>query len=234
MKKRKKAFTLSEVLIALAIIGVIAAITVPVVMVNTQKQEIVTRFKQTYSILSQAVNQIIAEEGSPKCNDGGWFCSGEDLYARLKKRLSLAKDCGKPSSECFPGDWETDASVSWADQHGSSFIMANGASFFVYDQIASKDCNSTWGTKPGEDFHICANFLIDINGPKGPNLSGNDIYYLGVSENGLFAFPGAGDDSYCLKGIARRKESDWWRSQPGTYCPAYIFKHGKIDYRLPH
>ena len=35
----KKAFTLAEVLIALVIIGVIAAITIPIIVADSQKQE---------------------------------------------------------------------------------------------------------------------------------------------------------------------------------------------------
>ena len=58
-----KAFTLAEVLITLVIIGVIAAMTIPTLMNNTNNQELVSRLKKTYSELSQATNRIIADEG---------------------------------------------------------------------------------------------------------------------------------------------------------------------------
>lgn len=48
----KKAFTLSEVLITLGIIGVVAALTVPSLITKHQKMVFATKAKQTYSILS--------------------------------------------------------------------------------------------------------------------------------------------------------------------------------------
>ena len=48
---RKRAFTLAEVLITLAIIGTIAAITLPSLMINTQTTELETRFKKTFADL---------------------------------------------------------------------------------------------------------------------------------------------------------------------------------------
>ena len=56
--KAFKGFTLAEVLITLVIVGVIAAMTIPTLMNNTQKQEFVSQLTKTYSTLSQGLNQI--------------------------------------------------------------------------------------------------------------------------------------------------------------------------------
>ena len=50
----KKAFTLAEVLITLGIIGVVAAMTIPVLIANTRSSQYRSRFKKTVSTLSQA------------------------------------------------------------------------------------------------------------------------------------------------------------------------------------
>ena len=84
MKKKNYGFTLAEILIALIVIGVIAAITVPTLIQNTQKQEYVSALKKAYSTLSQATQQIIAEEGSPKGEDS-WLTNADDLYNMYKK-----------------------------------------------------------------------------------------------------------------------------------------------------
>ena len=47
MKRFKKGFTLAEVLITLAIIGVVAAIAIPSVISNTQQQEFKTGLKKS-------------------------------------------------------------------------------------------------------------------------------------------------------------------------------------------
>ena len=60
--KRKKAFTLAEVLITLSIIGVIAAMTIPTLVLNYQRNITETRIKAFYSNMTQAVGQWLAEE----------------------------------------------------------------------------------------------------------------------------------------------------------------------------
>jgi prepilin-type N-terminal cleavage/methylation domain-containing protein len=60
---QKPAFTLAEVLITLAIIGVVAALTIPTVVRNYQKQETITRLKKAYSALANTTNLAMAEYG---------------------------------------------------------------------------------------------------------------------------------------------------------------------------
>ena len=53
MKKDKTfGFTLAEVLITLGIIGVVAALTIPGLIINYKKARTVTVLKETYSIQS--------------------------------------------------------------------------------------------------------------------------------------------------------------------------------------
>src|SRR5574344_866092 len=60
---RKKGFTLAEVLITLGIIGVVAALTIPTLIGNYEKTLFANKFKDSFSILSQAVNLSQAENG---------------------------------------------------------------------------------------------------------------------------------------------------------------------------
>ncbi len=61
--KTAKGFTLAEVLIALTIIGIIAAITVPLIMINSQKREVEVKLKKFYSTMTQATRQWQSENG---------------------------------------------------------------------------------------------------------------------------------------------------------------------------
>ncbi len=56
-----KAFTMAEVLITLGIIGIVAAMTMPVLIGKYQKHVTVTRLQKVYSVLSQAVNFAIKD-----------------------------------------------------------------------------------------------------------------------------------------------------------------------------
>ena len=52
---KRAAFTLAEVLITLAIIGVVAAMTIPTLIANYQKKVLKTQFMKKYAEISQAV-----------------------------------------------------------------------------------------------------------------------------------------------------------------------------------
>ena len=52
----KTGFTLSEVLITLGIIGVVAALTIPSVVNNYKKQQFRTGLKKEYSVLLQTLD----------------------------------------------------------------------------------------------------------------------------------------------------------------------------------
>ncbi len=60
---RRYAFTLAEVLVTLGIIGVVAALTIPQLISNHRKQEVVTKLEKVYSVMNQAIRTSEAEYG---------------------------------------------------------------------------------------------------------------------------------------------------------------------------
>lgn len=64
MKKSKRvAFTLSEVLITLGIIGVVAAITIPMLTKAYQKRVVETKLEKFYSMMNQTVRMSTIDNG---------------------------------------------------------------------------------------------------------------------------------------------------------------------------
>ncbi len=61
--KHYYAFTLAEVLITLAIIGVVAAISIPSVISNSQQQEFKTGLRKAVSVLNSAITMNMALDG---------------------------------------------------------------------------------------------------------------------------------------------------------------------------
>ncbi len=54
--KKRNAFTLAEVLITLGIIGIVAAMTMPMLIAKHRKSVVETRLKKIYSSMNQAIN----------------------------------------------------------------------------------------------------------------------------------------------------------------------------------
>lgn len=212
---KQKAFTLAEILIALTIIGVIAAITVPALIQRTQKQEYVSALKKAYSTLSQAANQIIAENGSPKCDDAGWACSSEEVYSMFKKYLIDAKDCGSGTG-CFPpeGHQVLDSNTVYTYDNSAKnpkLVLSDG-SLILFSSVIYKDCTGSWGGS----INPCTRIWVDINGIKKPNKYGRDYFGFTLKENGLYP-NGCDDESFCP-------------GEKGVGCACKVLREGKMDY----
>lgn len=61
---RLRAFTLSEVLTTLGIIGIVAAMTMPMLIQKYKERETVIRVKKFYSVFSQAYSMAVLENGT--------------------------------------------------------------------------------------------------------------------------------------------------------------------------
>ena len=211
--KEFRGFTLAEVLITLVIIGVIAAMTIPTLMNNTNKQEYVSRLKKAYSTLSQATNRIITEEGNPRGDIGGWATSTEAVFNMYKKYLSNAKVCGIDTNGCFSGTYlRMDGTTATYDNNKYTLVIADGTEISMWDANFSLNCSlSSSGTN-----HVCQQIMVDINGEKGPNKLGQDAFSFTLQEHGLV--PTGCDDDLC------RNTSAGWA------CACKVLREGAINY----
>ena len=109
MLNHKTAFTLAEVLITLAIIGVVAALTMPNLIAKYQKQETVTRLKKAYSALSQALRMSEVDNGpyaywevpqySRTLNLTEYYEKYWYPYFKVLKACKTGQECGYSSSQ---------------------------------------------------------------------------------------------------------------------------------------
>lgn len=110
----KQGFTLSEVLITLGIIGVVAAITLPTLIQNYQKTVWVNQLKESYSILSQGFQKMLADDEVYRLTETqfGIIKDDSDIYNNssnsvhliqdeiLKKYFNIINICNRSNDNC--------------------------------------------------------------------------------------------------------------------------------------
>ena len=161
---KKAAFTLAEVLITLGIIGVVAALTLPTLIQNHQKQVYVTQLKKAYSTLTNAYNELAAEDevadwNQISCSD--WYCLSD--FLKHVKTIKSFEGCEEDWCNTYNSGIAGPTMV-WGTSSG--FITADGA-LFVFTCGSYLDSDYTW--------------IVDVNGyNKGPNKPGRDIFQFAL------------------------------------------------------
>ncbi|MBE7706548.1 MAG: type II secretion system protein [Cyanobacteria bacterium SIG30] len=167
-----KAFTLAEVLITLAIIGVVAALTIPSVITNYQNQERVAALKKTFSAIANTTNLAINEHGPISGWEIGKDNNGKDSEDFANKYLipylRVAKNCGTRSDgECAYEYYSLSGSgpSTFPDTY-TKFYLSDGALVFL--RTNNKE------TSNGKQLQ--GQITIDVNGNKPPNKIGLDVF----------------------------------------------------------
>ena len=122
--KSFRGFTLAEVLITLAIIGVVAAISIPSVISNSQQQEFKTGLRKAVSVLNSAITMNMAIDGeSPYDN--------KDTFNYLIRHMSILKTTNAlPYLYTFRG-----LSGSYTSGTNAAFYTTDGMRFEVDDIV---------------------------------------------------------------------------------------------------
>ena len=195
-------FTLAEVLITLGIVGVVAAMTMPVLINNVQARVKAKRIENIKQKLSKATDKMAVQSGMTDYGDTLAFVT------ELNKHMKLAKICDNAHiAECWPvpevnlkdkgKTWEIsktqnaktlkipkDSRPNYADTVG--IITADGTSLILsYDKKCSFDVNNT-GLKFDEGSALsnsmsCLAGVFDWNGSSKPNKLGEDILTIGLA-----------------------------------------------------
>lgn len=196
---KKFAFTLSEVLITLVVIGVTASMCTPSIVHNMDKLQYKAPLKKTYSTFSQAFN---LEFGSYFYDDyRDWNFKHDnnftlDVYKRLSLYLNITYVCGRKydDNECFaPAKAKngkqalffTDTGFATNFAHLYTFVLNDGTSVAL-DVWNSNSLKNYVGVtrnliKDADNLVI----LVDVNGTKKPNIVGRDVHMFVLTEKGL-------------------------------------------------
>ena len=158
-------FTLAEVLITLGIIGVVAAMTMPTLMNQTNGAQYKAAYKKALSALSQAVTLNVALDDYNFADvDGSTNAYGDKtVYKMLKDRMNIAREekgatVTGYSLTAAAANMGGAATAPVAPTTANTTLFFNDGIMFTYTSTA-KGCTEA---------APCYGF-IDVNGTKAPN-----------------------------------------------------------------
>ncbi len=186
--KKLTGFTLSEVLITLGIIGVIAALTIPGVVGNFKVKKLVTQLKKTNSLLNNAYNLMREQEFSGDTSGSfGYMIDTDEFIDLMAKHLNTI-------SICHLGDIEKcTKNVQYTNLSGAQDTIYNRNKLGAFTLNDGTIIMVVWfaGNQSGND-HIAysgsyGQLFVDINGEKPPNKMGEDVFSFQAKKDRITA-----------------------------------------------
>lgn len=178
-RKKKKGFTLAEVLITLGIIGVVASITIPVLMNNIQDAQFKTAYKKAYSVANQALQKATSENLLVPASGEGDATNHIANFFAFMSEFKIAK-------QCINDDYQN----CW-DDGGEKFGLLWNSTGFPQHSLYTYAFIDNSGVAWCMYYYGYFAMFIDVNGFKGPNQWGKDRFVLRtVNEQNAFASSG--------------------------------------------
>lgn len=178
LRSKTKAFTLAEMLIALAIVGIIAATVIPKLVQSTGERQKIAKIRSVVSLISE-IDQLGAATGEIRdinswktffssstnvakaCNaakaDG---CIGDDFWIPASVNNNIKNLTNNSPAVIFKDGTQV---VFYNDQKScSEFISPNIVNYCSSNPTDTLNC-------PVDQKYIVYSFIIDFNGTVGPN-----------------------------------------------------------------
>ena len=231
--QQHKAFTLSEILIALVIIGVIATITIPPLVQKQQEQQTVVALKKAYSTLSNAYTLAVQENGTPE----NWNLTATDsadgannMLTILAPYLNITKNCGL-NAGCFPNlnylslDGSTGSYINLNNSPLYSKVKLNDGSLLGF-RVRDANCNSQRGSTLQLQT-VCAMVYVDNNGDKNPNKIGVDTFVFYITKFGVVPTGTSGETAQIFTSTCNKSNVT---IDNGFACAAWVIYNENMDY----
>lgn len=235
---KKTGFTLAEVLITLGIIGVVAALTAPALVMNSRNEANAARLSVIVSNLENAFSNSIVQENVDSIFDTRMWAAAEDqaFIGELGRYLNV-------SGTVIDGNFYQDTPIYPMNNNGAPnkaaaandlptagttpVLLKNGGVVHILKAAAPAE-------EPDEEAAIArgtnyvskaADIYIDVNGTASPNTYGRDIFYFQLSDKGIL-YPYGGKDVELQSGVA-----DGCPGTNGLGCTAQLIDDGyKMNY----
>ena len=162
--KKKAAFTLAEVLITLGIIGIVAAMTLPMLIAKYQKQVATTKLKRLYSLISNVTLRAELDYGPSEYWDYPVenTITPDDFFLRYYAPYIYSTDIREKTIHDRYKVYNYNGTSTGFDDNST----ARGKIYRLPDET----CVTMWHNN--QYFVLTA----DITCEKGPNIAGQDVF----------------------------------------------------------
>ena len=206
--KNFKAFTLSEVLITLSILGVVAAISIPNIVSNFQKRVTITKRQRAYSYIINNIQEALIVNG---CETIGCVMQNYGLYnnnntvAFITKRFKVFfpdivvdnnNKC-TPSSDniYYLNGKNTDGIDMYAGGHFPyRYCLKNGIGIATspnsFDRFTNNNQSNSFNCVLSDNNSSsvqCASFVVFLGNPKGKAILGKNAFLFYINPKGELA-----------------------------------------------
>lgn len=208
-----QAFTLAEVLITLAIIGMVAALTIPTLMNKIQDMQFKNAAKKDFAVCAQAIAQMKNDQGTLT----NYYTTSSSFKPVFIKYFKTINSCTTNCIALADATTYQKLSKGYDDNWGwgSQFITTDGTFYGIYN-------NGQWGGRYGINNIV---IMVDVNGyNKKPNIYGEDVFAFQLLSNNDKLIPMGDPDSY-YPGHCDRTD---WISYNGLGCMYNVMKG--LDY----
>ncbi len=182
----EKGFTLAEVLITLLIVGVVAALTIPTLLIsinNKVKAHKILVFERKFN---KGTGLLAIQNGI-----GPYYDSTQDFVEALSEHIKIIKMCSKEKIyECIP--YKNVLKTDGTTKSISNYLSIDGTGVGQYTNYGevmgvvfgdgtpmllswNKDCLAIDPDTPNQNTSSCISGWYDINGSRKPNRWGKDI-----------------------------------------------------------
>ena len=142
-RKNKSGFTLAEVLVTLAVIGIVAALAVPSLLNNTNNSQYKTGLKKSVALLNQTLQLKIARDGQ----DASASTTAPQLMNFFANEMRVIR---------------TGAN--------NDFYTVDGFHYTFTSKGGCLATDTTLTSQTGLDATATCEVLVDVNGDKGPGI----------------------------------------------------------------
>ncbi|MBQ8168343.1 type II secretion system protein [bacterium] len=187
---KRLAFTLSELLIALSVVGIVAILTVPNVSKNVYTKANITKLETTMKSINDAVKAMMVNE---RVTDVADSTLATDPLTFFNKYMLLTSNTGcAETTDCFVSSYKTISSDTTSISDFQTAMQLTTATYVMLKTGAAVAL-----LQDGSAGYF---FVVDVNSTEKPNVVGRDLFALSLDPEQGTVYGGGAEEDDCKNG----------------------------------